>query len=434
MTMTTPLDEWTADSWRSKPVAQDTEYPDPAALEAVCATLRSLPPLVSPARIEQLRLELAQAAAGRAFVMQGGDCAESFDDVRAEPIAAKRGLLGRQAAALAAALGQPVVQIARIAGQYAKPRSKPMEQLADGSVVHAFKGDNVNGRGATAAERTPDPHRLLLGHHLAATTLTFLRILDPTPVYTSHEALHLPLESALTHGRYNTSAAFVWVGERTRQLDGAHVEYVRGLRNPVGIKLGPTTDPHDLARLLALVNPTRAPGRVVLITRLGADHAEQHLPKLVAAVRQAGQLPVWMCDPCHANTFVDSQTGVKTRLVEHVAAEAVRTADVLRACGAHLAGLHLEQTGEPDVTECVDREHALVNNPNTAPLFPRYRSLCDPRLAPDQAMRVVHAVAHVLRSHHHQPDDDLHLPLPGTAHSPPRHLTDSLMPAPQQVQ
>ncbi|KAK0653590.1 putative phospho-2-dehydro-3-deoxyheptonate aldolase [Lasiodiplodia hormozganensis] len=402
-------EHWSPDSWQSKPISQEIEYADQGALDSVCAQLRTMRPLIAPARIEALRRKLAEVANGRAFVMQGGDCAESFDDVRGDIIAGKRALLSQQSQALQLALGKPVVEIGRMAGQFAKPRSAAFEVLADGRQVPPFKGDNINSRDTTA--RMPDPRRLLVGHHLAATTLAFLELLDGQSsgqtMHTSHEALNLHLESAVTHGHYNTAADFLWIGERTRRLDGAHVEYCRGLRNPVGVKLGPGTDAGELVRLLAILDPTTSPGRVTLITRLGAVQVERVLPRLIAAVKASGHVPVWMCDPCHGNTF-STADGVKTRMVESVAAEVRKTFEVHARCGSHLGGLHLEQTGE-EVTECVERAQAL----NDAVSFPHYRSLCDPRLSPGQAMKVVQALtAAAARG----ADDEIAI-LPATAHA-----------------
>ncbi|KAI9753500.1 MAG: hypothetical protein M4579_005132 [Chaenotheca gracillima] len=421
---------WSPDSWRSKPIAQEIIYPDQAELEAACQRLRSMPPLVAPARIEVARRELAEAARGNAFVIQGGDCAESFDDVRGDIVGAKRALVARQGEMLHAGLGKPIVEIGRIAGQYAKPRSALGEMLADGTIATPFKGDNINSRQLNVCGRQPDPTRLLVGHHLAATTLAMLKIVErqacrsctslsghgPAPKsdsssqsqseatgapalsrprgwYTSHEALNLHLESALTHGNYNTSAEFLWVGERTRHREGAHVEYVRGLRNPVGIKLGPTADAAELVALLAVLNPSKEVGRVTLITRLGASNVERTLPPLIQAVRASGQLPVWMCDPCHGNTVVTTM-GVKTRLVESIVAEIKSTYEVHQRCASYLGGLHLEQTGE-DVTECVDGGSSSLDHPLLR--FPRYHSLCDPRLSGAQALHVVQAFVDLVR-------------------------------------
>ncbi|KAF1960659.1 3-deoxy-D-arabino-heptulosonate 7-phosphate synthase [Byssothecium circinans] len=386
-----PQYRWTPHSWRKMAtVAQNVEYGDPTALHEVCNTISSLPPLVSPAKIEIARSHFSAAAQGRAFIVQGGDCAESFDDVRPHIIQQKVKLLHEQSRMVAQGLNLPVITVGRIAGQYAKPRSNPWETLPDGTMVHAFRGHSVNG--ACIGERRPDPQRLLLAYFHARATLDLMKggRLPPTPptpnpsapgigdtfdspegaIFTSHEALHLPFESAVTDGRYNTSASFVWIGERSRQLDGAHIEYVRGLRNPIGIKVGPAMDASTLVGLLDILCPDPSNedniGRVTIITRMGADCVEKVLPSLIQAVKKTHHCPVWMSDPCHGNTRTTTD-GVKTRHVDRI-----------------LGGLHLEQTGEY-VTECLDdaeleSERSLALN---------YRSLCDPRLSNRQALKVV---------------------------------------------
>ncbi|KAH8600031.1 class II DAHP synthetase family protein [Bisporella sp. PMI_857] len=393
---------WSKDSWRSKPISQDIIYPDLLKLEFVASQIRALPSLVSPGAIEDARARLEEAAKGNAFVIQGGDCAESFDDVRGDIIRLKRTLLSRQRQVLEECFHKPVIEIARIAGQYAKPRSQKFEVLSDGSVITPFKGHNINSPDTQA--RTPDPRRLLVGYHLAATTLELIRMiemekLDPhlsatksnsgykpsQSIYTSHEALNLHLEAASTKGVYNISAEFLWIGERTRAIDGAHVEYMRGLRNPIGVKVGPTASATGLVDLMNILNPRKEIGKVTLITRLGEACVELVLPPLVEAVKRSGHQPLWMCDPCHGNTIL-TPSGTKTRLVATLVSEIQKTYAVHQHCGSFLGGLHLEQTGE-DVTECLDVDNALVVAGSTT--FPRYKSLCDPRLAADQAMKVV---------------------------------------------
>ena len=385
------IDDWTPYSWQSKAVqAQAIEYQDQGALDQVCKTLQMLPPLISNAQIEATREVFRKAAKGEAFILQGGDCAESFQDVQLDIIGCKASLLIEQASIIEPRLGLPVLCVGRIAGQYAKPRSNPFENLADGTIIHAFRGHNVNGVGLE--ERTPDPTRLLLGYFYSATTLHALNMLqnrtDPSrlsPIVNSHEALHLPYEYSQTRGRYNTSAAFVWLGERTRQLDGAHVEYLRGLRNPIGVKLGPTADPSDVVALLDKFCPNkkRDAGRVTLITRLGARNVESALPKLIHAVQASGHEPVWMCDPCHGNTVM--LNGIKTRCVMVMLEEMTRTYAAHRCLGSRLGGLHLEQTGEA-VTECVD--HLAMDNSGST-LGINSSSLCDPRLSRKQALLLV---------------------------------------------
>ncbi|KAB8231406.1 class II DAHP synthetase family protein [Aspergillus alliaceus] len=409
---------WTPQSWAMKPVmAQAVEYDDPKALEQVIRTISTLPALVNPMKIEIARNNFAAAARGKAFIIQGGDCAESFDDVRLHVIQQKIKLLQEQSHLLAQGLGLPIVTVGRIAGQYAKPRSSPWDTLEDGSKTHAFRGHSVNG--PSLSERRPDPYRLLLGDFYSRTTLEMIKDIQSTPtvtgpgwlptpsslpltpeetdvapletptgtIFTSHEAIHLPYESAMTRDSYNTSASFIWIGERTRQLDGAHVEYIRGLRNPVGVKIGPTTDSSTLVALLDTICPEpHLPenlGRVTIITRLGVDQVATVLPPLIRAVQKAGHTPVWMCDPCHGNTQITA-TGLKTRHVGRMLLEATRTYQIHRENQSLMGGLHLEQTGEY-VSECID--DMSTNAENSLSL--NYRSLCDPRLSNAQALTLV---------------------------------------------
>ncbi|OOQ88282.1 phospho-2-dehydro-3-deoxyheptonate aldolase [Penicillium brasilianum] len=416
-----PRCSWSPQSWTKMPyVAQAVEYSDPMALYEVCNTIASLPPLVSPAKIEIARSYFAAAAQGRAFIVQGGDCAESFNDVRPHIIHQKVRLLQEQSRMLAQCLNLPVITVGRIAGQYAKPRSNPWEVLPDGTKIHAFRGHNVNG--PSLGERRPDPHRLLLGYFHSRATLDLMKegqlpATPPTPgpstpgidemlsgkpidsfdgpqgaIFTSHEALHLPFESAVTHGRYNTSASFVWIGERTRQLNGGHVEYVRGLRNPIGVKIGPTMDGSTLVELLDILCPNPGNddniGRITIITRFGADNVEKVLPSLIRAVKETGHRPVWMCDPCHGNTQTTT-CGVKTRHVDRILKELTRTWQIHCENESILGGLHLEQTGE-FVTECLD---STKQGSSERGLALNYRSLCDPRLSHFQALNVVNSFA-----------------------------------------
>ncbi|KAE8163235.1 DAHP synthetase [Aspergillus tamarii] len=422
-----PHDTWTSQSWSTKPViAQAVEYDDPKALESVIGIISSLPALVNPMKIEIARNSFAAAARGEAFIIQGGDCAESFDDVRLHTIKKKVKLLQEQSRLLGQGLELPIVTVGRIAGQYAKPRSSPLETLEDGTITHTFRGHNING--PSLGERCPDPYRLLLGDFYSRTTLEMIRHVQSTPtttnlnfvpapnsfpltpeetdvepletpagtIFTSHEALHLPYESAMTRDRYNTSASFIWIGERTRQLDGAHVEYIRGLRNPIGVKIGPNIDSSTLVALLNAICPEpyllENIGRVTIITRLGAEKVASVLPPLIKAVQEAGHTPVWMCDACHGNTQT-TESGLKTRHVERMLLEATQTYQTHRENNSLLGGLHLEQTGE-FVTECQDDK----TMDRKSPLSSNYHSLCDPRLSNVQALSLVRQFVDFVRS------------------------------------
>ena len=410
-------DGWSPHSWRLKPVhAQKVEYSDNDALDQVCHKLDGLPPLVSATQIEEARNLFAAAASGERFIVQGGDCAESFEDVKIGIIESKISLLLEQANLIESKWLLPVTCVGRIAGQYAKPRSAAMEVLADNTIVPAFRGHNING--TEIRERSPDPNRLLQGYFYSATTLNAIAIIgsqissaqttrEGTPtsdssiqtdlnsngnssaagILTSHEALLLPYESALTHDRYCTSGAFLWVGERTRQLDGAHVEFLRGIRNPVGIKLSPKTSPADLVAILDTLSPgsDAPPGKITLITRLGASNVKYALPPLIKAVQATRHQPLWMCDPCHGNTATVGREKIKTRYAMTMLDEAQQTYAVHRSLGSRLGGLHLEQTGE-SVVECV--EHIAFGTSNLS-LGVNYRTLCDPRLSREQALLFV---------------------------------------------
>jgi 3-deoxy-7-phosphoheptulonate synthase len=302
-------ESWNPQSWNGKPEAQAVHYSSSESLKKTIETLHLLPPLVDPTIIENARTCLADVAHGRAFIIQGGDCAEDFSDIQFGLIADKVKLLSAQADVLGAGLGLPIVRIGRIAGQYAKPRSNPFETLPDGRKIHAFRGCNVNT--SELDGRSPDPSKLLSGYFHAAATLNTISHIDEShqraatatlpkasQLFTSHEALSLPFEAALTRGKYDTSATMIWIGERTRQLDGAHVELLRGLRNPVGVKIGPMANPSDLVTLLnALSRDGAEPGKLTLITRMGAGKVENVLPALIRAVNESGHKPVWLCDP-----------------------------------------------------------------------------------------------------------------------------------------
>lgn len=358
---------------------------------------------MDPADIELARKAFQEVALGKSFIIQGGDCAESFDDVSPESVAGHVSLLAKQAAILSKAMGgKPVLEIGRIAGQYAKPRSSPQETLPTGETVLTFRGENVNS--PDPKNRIPDAGRLVMGYVHASKRLQSINHARKSgnrpdgsrdQFYTSHEALHLPLESALTQGCYNTSAAFLWIGARTAHPDGAHVEYMRGLRNPIGIKIGPTAKPDTVVKMLDILCPDKKAswGRVTLITRLGAGRAPDTLPALIRAVQSSGHMPVWMCDPCHGNTE-NTTEGYKTRRLQTMLHELQETFMVHCDMGTHLGGIHLEQTGEM-VTECIDSTRVK----SSCQLQTSYQTLCDPRLAKDQALLLVQQFADFVKQH-----------------------------------
>ncbi len=438
---------WNPDSWRQRPIRQQPRYEDLAAVARAEATLRALPPLVAASEVDALRLQLARAARGEMFVLQGGDCAERFEDCRRDAIESKLKVLLQMSLVLTWGARVPCVRIARMAGQYAKPRSQDTERHGD-LVLPVYRGDHVNGIEPTLEARRPDPERLVQAYFHAAATLNYARALldggfadlhqprhwdlgfvrSPTTreryeaiaeellraldfievvggrdlealrtveLFSSHEGLLLPYEAAQTAqvaGRwYALSAHMLWIGDRTRQLDGAHVEFFRGVENPVGVKVGPTMEPHELVRLLETLEPLNRPGRVVLITRLGAEHAAARLPPLIDAVRRADRAVVWSCDPMHGNTEKTSG-GLKTRRVDRILDELRDTFDAHQAAGSTLGGVHFELTGE-DVTECVGGPQEL----SESDLDRSYETTCDPRLNYAQGLEMAFLIAERLR-------------------------------------
>ncbi|TQM00155.1 3-deoxy-D-arabinoheptulosonate-7-phosphate synthase [Actinoallomurus bryophytorum] len=437
------------DTWRSRPAAQQPEWPDPAQVHAVAAELAKLPPLVFAGECDLLRGQLAAVARGEAFVLQGGDCAETFSGATADDVRNKLKTLLQMSVVLTYAASVPVVKIGRMAGQFAKPRSKSVE-VRDGVELPAYRGDMVNGFGFTAEERAPDPGRLLRAYHAAAVTLNLCRAFtqggyadlrqvhawnqdfvanspagrryerlageidralafmnaagaDPeefhrVDIYSSHEALLLDYERALTRidSRsglpYDVSAHFLWIGERTRQLDGAHVEFMRHIRNPIGVKLGPTTTAEDALALIDALDPQREPGRLTFVIRMGAKLVRDNLPPLVEKVTASGAQVAWICDPMHGNTF-EAESGYKTRRFDDVVDEVAGFFDVHRALGTHPGGVHLEFTGD-DVTECVGGGHEIVEDD----LHQRYETACDPRLNRGQALDLAFMVAEMYRT------------------------------------
>lgn len=460
---------WSPDSWRSKPIVQVPDYPDKAALAEVEAKIASFPPLVFAGEADKLKRSLADVAAGNAFLLQGGDCAESFSEHSANHIRELFRVFLQMAVVLTYAGGVPVVKVGRVAGQFAKPRSSPTEKR-EGKELPSYRGDIINGGGFTEAERIPDPVRQLEAYRQSAATLNLLRAfseggyasldnvlrwlldfenkspfgkkyremgeqiqtalrfmrscgiteqtvpaLGRTTFYTSHEALLLGYEQALvrrdeaggTQAPYATSGHMLWIGDRTRQPDHAHIEFCRGIRNPIGIKVGPTLDTDGLLRLIDILNPTDEPGRLTLICRFGADKVEKHLPALVRAVKRDGRVVVWSCDPMHGNT-VSAAGGFKTRPFDRILKEAEAFFDVHRAEGTYAGGIHVEMTGSP-VTECIGGAAANISE---AQLKDRYDTLCDPRLNADQALELAFLIAERLKQ---EREEAGHSPAPLTA-------------------
>ncbi|KAJ9269895.1 hypothetical protein DTO212C5_4069 [Paecilomyces variotii] len=465
--------DWNPTSWTTKPIKQDVTYEDAEGVQTALTKLQQLPPLVTPQEIVNLKKSLRNVALGKAFVLQGGDCAELFDYCNQEMIEAKVKLLLQMSLILIWGANKPVVRIARIAGQFAKPRSSPMETI-NGVTMPSFRGDNINGYPADAISRTPDPSRLVSAYFHSAATLNYLRAsltsgladlhspldwglghvaspsikekyerivnrvtdslrfmrtvgldtargIETVDIYTSHEGLLLEYEQSLTRllrhppnalpesdltspstrkasiastsgtppprGYYATSAHFLWIGDRTRQLTGAHVEFFRGLCNPIGIKIGPSMAPDELVALLDVVNPTKEIGKVTLISRYGAKKIADHLPAHIAAVQKSGHIPVWQCDPMHGNTQT-TPSGVKTRHFSDILSELKQALAIHREAGSFLGGMHLELTGEA-VTECVGGAGGLTEEG----LSERYTTFCDPRLNEKQALELAFLVA-----------------------------------------
>jgi 3-deoxy-7-phosphoheptulonate synthase len=439
----TPVDG-DLDAWRALPAAQQPDWPDPAQVSAVTAELADQPPLVFAGECDQLKDRLAAAARGEAFVLQGGDCAETFAGSTAEATRDKLETLLQMALVLTYAASVPVVKIGRMAGQFAKPRSRPTE-LRDGIELPAYRGEAVNGFEFTPEARQHDPTRMLRAYHCAAVTLNLCRAFssggyadlhqahawnqdfvaqsptgqryeqvageidralsfmkacgaDPEALhgvefYSSHEGLLLEYERALTRidSRtglpYDVSAHLVWIGDRTRDLNGAHVDLFRHIRNPIGVKLGPTTSPDDALSLIERLNPDDEPGRLTFITRMGAGEVGRVLPALVEKVTERGSPVTWICDPMHGNTF-EAPSGHKTRRLDHILDEVAGFLEVHRALGTHPGGIHVEFTGD-DVTECVGGGHEIVEDD----LHQRYETVCDPRLNRRQSLDLAFMVA-----------------------------------------
>ncbi len=443
---------WAPDSWTAAEARQLPDYPDAAALKAATDTLTNFPPLVFAGEARNLTADLARVAEGKAFLLQGGDCAESFAEFHPNNIRDTFRVILQMAVVLTYASKLPVVKVGRMAGQFAKPRSAPTETI-DGVELPSYRGDNVNDIGFTAESRIPDPQRMLRGYSQSAATLNLLRAfaqggyanlhqvhrwthdfmgrspwaakyaetadrigealdfmeacginpgtvpqLSQTTFYTSHEALLLPYEQAMTRQDsltgdwYDTSAHMLWIGDRTRFQGSAHVEFLRGIGNPIGIKCGPSLEPDALLAMLDTLNPGRVPGRMTLITRYGYDTIEAHLPKLVRAVTREGHPVVWSCDPMHGNV-VKAANGYKTRPFERILAEVRGFFAVHRAEGTHAGGIHAEMTGQ-NVTECTGGAIDVTEQT----LADRYHTHCDPRLNAGQSLELAFLLAEMLNT------------------------------------
>ncbi|MFY1634926.1 3-deoxy-7-phosphoheptulonate synthase [Solwaraspora sp. WMMB335] len=372
--------------------AQQPTWSDPVALAAVTAELAIRPPLVMADECQALTARLAMVAHGWGMVIQGGDCAETFDAVRYDNVAGTVGALRQLAGQVAAASGREPVVIGRMAGQFAKPRSRPVEQIG-GRELPVYRGDAVNDRTFTAAARVHDPSRMLVAYQASANVLAYARRAAGGGFFVSHEGLLLDYELPLTRpagdGHFAASGHMLWIGERTRDPRSAHVIYAAGIRNPIGLKVGPSTTPEQLMEVVRVLDPERIPGRLTLISRMGADRVDAVLPALVAAVRAGGHPVVWLCDPMHGNT-VTAPSGHKTRHVDRIVAEIKAFFMVHRAIGTHPGGVHLELTGRM-VTECVDDRNVMpVDVPRC------FESACDPRLNPAQVHRVGELLATLL--------------------------------------
>ncbi|MBX9635019.1 MAG: 3-deoxy-7-phosphoheptulonate synthase class II [Magnetospirillum sp.] len=441
---------WTPDSWRAKPIVQVPTYPDAAKLAEVEETLSIYPPLVFAGEARRLKASLADVAEGKAFLLQGGDCAESFQEFRANNIRDTFRVLLQMAVVLTYGAAMPVVKVGRMAGQFAKPRSADTETF-DGVELPSYRGDIINGSEFTPESRIPDPERMLRAYNQSAATLNLLRAfaqggyadlhkvhqwtlgcvsgslqgklyedlaarltetlafmeacgltsettpqIRETDFFTSHEALLLPYEQALTRvdstsgDWYDCSAHLLWIGERTRQLDAGHVEFLRGVKNPIGFKAGPSMSPDDLLGLIDALNPENEAGRITIITRMGAEKIEEKLPALIRAVEREGRKVVWSCDPMHANTV--KAGNFKTREFDRILAEVRAFFAVHKAEGTHAGGVHFEMTGQ-DVTECVGGTKAVTE----ARLGDRYHTFCDPRLNANQALELAFLMADALK-------------------------------------
>jgi 3-deoxy-7-phosphoheptulonate synthase len=446
------MSNWNKKSWREKPILQQPTYSDQELLKSVEAKLAKYPPLVFAEEVESLKKQLADVTEGRAFLLQGGDCAESFSEFNADNIRDFFKVFLQMSVALTFAGGKPVVKVGRIAGQFAKPRSSDFEEI-DGKKIPSYRGDIINSIEPTLEAREPDPYRMLSAYNQSAATQNLIRafarggyadlrrvnqwnldftegssadkrykeladdikkaldfmsaiginsdsspLLNQTVLYTSHEALLLNYEEALTRAdsisgkNYATSAHMLWIGDRTRQVDHAHVEFLRGVENPVGIKAGPTTSSEDLLRLIDAINPNNEAGKLNVIVRMGAEKLGDHLPELIRAVQKEGKKVLWSSDPMHGNT-IKASNNYKTREFDNVLKEVTNFMQIHKAEGTVAGGVHLEMTGK-DVTECVGGAQKITEEN----LSSRYHTHCDPRLNASQALELSFLIADYLKN------------------------------------
>ena len=450
------MNNWDTGSWRNFPIKQQPTYANQELLKKVEQELKSYPPLIFAGEARSLRSELAQVEKGKAFLLQGGDCAESFDAFNANNIKDLFKALMQMAVVLTFSGGCPVVKVGRVAGQFAKPRSSDFEEI-NGISLPSYRGDIINSIGFTEAERLPDPNKLIKAYNQSAATLNLLRAfsrggmsdlnqvhswnldfikdntlgikyeelaakitqtlefmkacgitnentnqLNETTLYTSHEALLLNYEEALTRQDsitgewYDCSAHMLWIGDRTRDLDGAHLEYFRGIQNPIGCKVGPTMKEDELIRLIDAINPNNEAGRLNLIVRMGANKVADIYPKLLKKVKDEGRNVLWSCDPMHGNT-IKADNGYKTRDFDSILSEVKQFFQIHKAEGTVAGGIHLEMTGQ-DVTECTGSTSAAITQEG---LKSRYHTQCDPRLNADQALELSFMIAETLKEARH---------------------------------
>ena len=442
--------QWSPSSWRSKTAKHQPIYKDESQLKGSLDKIKKFPPLVFAGEARSLKSKLAKVSNGKAFLLQGGDCAESFADFHPDNIKNSFKVILQMAVVLTFGASCPVVKVGRIAGQFAKPRSSDKETI-NGIELESYKGDIINGIEFTKADRLPDPKRLIQAYNQSASTLNLLRAFSQggyanlnkihqwnlnfveeenankfteiadrideciafmkacgindtnvrqiyeTEFFTSHEALLLDYEEALTRidsttGKwYDVSAHMLWVGDRTRQLDGAHIEFVRGIENPVGIKVGPTSDPDELVKIIDYINPNNEAGKITLICRMGADQIDNHLPAIIKKVFKEGKTVVWACDPMHGNT-IKSKTGFKTRPVKNIFSEIQKFFAIHKSLGTYPGGVHLEMTGS-DVTECMGGLQQITDED----LKNRYQTFCDPRLNASQSLEIAFLISEYLK-------------------------------------